>query len=258
MGGSDAMLAAQNITVRYGERVALQAVNLELTVGWTAIVGPNGAGKSTLLQVLAGLQKPDAGNVYLGQCALPSVSLAARAQQMAWLPQQGEYRPDMSVAECVALGRVAQQGIWAQVLPDDPMVKEALQRLEIADWRSRPLGALSGGERQRVFLARALATDAPILLLDEPTTHLDPQHQIAVVKLCQALAAAGKCVVTVLHDINLALQADQLVVMLDGQIHLKAPPSHPDLAKALASAFAGALTVTTNAERPYVLPNFLS
>ena len=239
-----ALLSTLNLRLRLGSTQALAGVTLALRPGWTAIVGPNGAGKSTLLRVLAGLQAPDAGNVSLNSRLLHEVPLREQARTVAWLAQQGDTSGELTVREVVHLGRLPQLGLFAApTAVDEALVQQAMAQTECAAWQHRRLDELSGGERQRVLLARALAVDAPVLLLDEPTTHLDPPHQIALLRLLQRQARAGRTVVSVLHDLSLALQADRLVVMDAGRIAADGGCDDPALHAALARVFGGALRV---------------
>jgi iron complex transport system ATP-binding protein len=249
-------LSARNISVALGSTQALQDVSLALQPGWTAIVGPNGAGKSTLLRVLAGLQRPDSGDVTLNGKPLAQWPPRERALQMAWLAQQGEASGELTVREVVHLGRLPRLGLFsAPTALDEARVDQALLDAECTPWQLRRLHELSGGERQRVLLARALAVDAPWLLLDEPTTHLDPPHQVALVRLVQRQVRAGVAVLSVLHDLSLALLADRLVVMDRGRI--AALGSRDDLAlhTALVNVFAGAIRIVRFESRWVAVPH---
>ena len=224
----------------------LRGVSLALPSGWTAIVGPNGGGKSTLLRVLAGLLLPQSGHVMLDGRALSAHSARERGRRIAWLAQHeaGEASGELTVRDVVQLGRLPHLGLFASPGPDDDAaVDAAMAATECRDWPCRRLHELSGGERQRVLLARALAVGAPVLLLDEPTTHLDPPHQVAVVRLLQRLAAAGTTVVSVLHDLPLALQADRLVVLHRGRVRAEGSAHASEVQAALVHVFGGALSI---------------
>ena len=216
-------LQAQQLGVTLGRgsdrRAVLQQLDLVIEAGrWTSIVGPNGAGKSTLLKALAGLL-PISGSVLLGGQPLTSVPLRTRARRMAWLGQNEAVGDDLRVYDVVMLGRLPHQSwLGTPDVRDHAAVAQALRATHAWDWRERTLGQLSGGERQRVLLARALAVDAELLLMDEPLANLDPPHQADWLALVQALVARGKTVVSVLHEITMALHADSLVVMQAGQI----------------------------------------
>jgi iron complex transport system ATP-binding protein len=230
-------------------------VTLAFAPGWTAIVGPNGAGKSTLLNALAGLLRPATGRVELAGRELAHWSGRERGRRLAWLSQQGEATGELTVREVVHLGRLPHLGLFAAPGPDDEAaVDEAIAATECAAWQHRRLHELSGGERQRALLARALATQAPVLLLDEPTTHLDPPHQVALVRLFQRLART-RTVVSVLHDLSLALQADHLVVMQAGRVRAVGPAGDARVHAVLQEVFGQALRIERMGERFVAMPN---
>jgi len=182
------------------------------------VVGPNGAGKSTLLKVLAGLL-PHSGEVQLLGQPLHRMPGRVRAQQLAWLGQNEFSGDDLTVQDVALLGRLPHQPwLGAPSTADFAAVEQALKATQAWDWRHRTLGQLSGGERQRVLLARALAVQAKVLLMDEPLANLDPPHQADWLAVVRALVAQGTTVVSVLHEITMALQADEMVVMAQGRI----------------------------------------
>ena len=210
---------AHFIRASLGNVQVLHGIDLALTVGrWTSIVGPNGAGKSTLLKVLAGLL-PHAGGVTLLGQPLTGLPGRVRAQQLAWLGQNEATGDDLTVYDVAMLGRLPHQPWLAPPsAADHAAVERALRATQAWDWRARALGQLSGGERQRVLLARALAVEAQVLLMDEPLANLDPPHQTDWLLMVRELVAAGNTVVSVLHEISLALQADEMVVMAQGRV----------------------------------------
>ena len=249
-------LQASHVSVALGSTQALRDVSLALPSGWTAIVGPNGAGKSTLLRALAGLQLPDAGEVRLNGRALAQVPARERAAQFAWLAQQGEVSGELTVRELVHLGRLPALGLFtAPTADDEARVDAAMRDAECSAWQQRRLHELSGGERQRVLLARALAVDAPWLLLDEPTTHLDPPHQVALVRLVQRQVRGGVTVVSVLHDLSLALLADRLVVMEGGRIRATGSRDDPALHAVLVDVFGAAIRIVRLESRWVAVPH---
>ena len=221
-GLESAALQAHGVSAQLGGVQVLHEVDLQLEPGrWTAIVGPNGAGKTTLLRVLAGLL------AYRGAVALLGRPLAdwparERAQRLAWLGQGGAAQlaaDDLLVHDVVMLARLPhQRWLAAPNAADRAAVERALRATQAWDWRARPLGELSGGERQRVLLARALAVEAQVLLMDEPLANLDPPHQADWIGNVRALAAEGRCVVSVLHELNAALASNALVVMAQGRV----------------------------------------
>jgi len=207
-----------------GGKTILGDCKLRLCGGWTAIVGPNGAGKSTLLKVLAGLL-PFEGRVELLGRELGSWPGRERARALAWLGQNEASTDELLAREVVMLGRLPHQAWLAPpTAADTQAVERAMLQTQCWEWRDRPLNQLSGGERQRVLLARALATESELLLMDEPLAHLDPPHQADWLALVRERAASGVTVVSVLHELNIALQADALLVMDAGRtVHLGAP-----------------------------------
>ena len=248
-------LEALGLTVRLGNATVLHEVSLAVPGGWTAIVGPNGAGKSTLLRCLAGLLVPQSGEVRLDARPLARHTPRERAQRIAWLAQQGEATGELTSREVVQLGRLPQLGLFAEPGPaDHALVRQAMTDAECEAWADRRLHELSGGERQRVLLARALAVDAPVLLLDEPTTHLDPPHQVALVRLFQRLARE-RTVVSVLHDLSLALQADHLVVMQAGRVRAVGDARDEKVHATLQEVFGHALRIQRVGERFVAIPH---
>lgn len=219
MTARHAALQGQGITVRFGATEVLHDVSVALPQGrWTSIVGPNGAGKSTLLKALAGLLPHD-GTVQLLGRPLAAWRGRERARQLAWLGQNEHGADDLTAYDVAMLGRLPHQP-WLSPpsAADHAAVERALRTTQAWDWRERSLGQLSGGERQRVLLARALAVQAEVLLMDEPLANLDPPHQVDWLLLVRELVAAGKTVVSVLHELSLALQADELVIMAAGRL----------------------------------------
>ena len=212
-------ISASQVSVRLGNVPILHGIDLALRAGrWTSIVGPNGAGKSTLLKALAGLL-PSAGQVQLLGRPLHAWPRRERARALSWLGQNESAADDLTVYDVAMLGRLPHQG-WMQPpsSADHAAVERALRTTQAWDWRARALGQLSGGERQRVLLARALAVQAQVLLMDEPLANLDPPHQADWLLLARALAARGTTVVSVLHELGFALHADDVVVLAGGRL----------------------------------------
>jgi len=250
-------LAAHALVLDLGRRRVIDGVSLALRRGeWTAIVGPNGAGKSTLLSLLAGLRAPDAGRVHLAGREIRAWPPRERAQRLAWLSQQGEADGDIGARDVVRLGRLPHHGLFGSPdAADEAAVDAAMAETECVGFANRRLSELSGGERQRVLLARALAVQAPVLLLDEPTTHLDAPHQRALVRGLRARARSGVAVAAVLHDLTLALVADRLVVMAGGRVQADGPPADPWVRDVLVQVFGHAFSVERiGSERWAALP----
>jgi iron complex transport system ATP-binding protein len=206
-GAPGPVLAGEGLTL--GRR--LRQVDLSLEPGrMVAVVGPNGAGKSTLLQVLAGLLKAH-GTVRWQGRELARIPFLERGRMLAWLGQEVHAEFAFPVREVVAQGRYA----WAD---DGRGVEEALAALDILHLRDRPITQLSGGERRRVFLARALATGAPLQLWDEPTASLDVRHGLEVLRLARSLAAQGSTLLVSLHELRTAFRFDQVLVLDQGAL----------------------------------------
>lgn len=232
-------ISAESISVNAKNRCILNRVDTAIFAGqWTAIVGPNGAGKSTLLRALAGLQPLAQGQVQLLGQPLAQWPRKAQARQLAWLGQ-GEAAPaDLSSYDVAMLGRLPYQNwLAAPSAADHAAVAQALQATQAWDWRDRPLGELSGGERQRVLLARALATQAPVLLMDEPLANLDPPHQSDWMATVRRHAALGGTVVSVLHELGVALQSDCLIILQAGQLVHHGPSDDAVTHAALEAVF---------------------
>ena len=232
-------ISAESISVNAKNRCILNRVDTAIFAGqWTAIVGPNGAGKSTLLRALAGLQPLAQGQVQLLGQPLAQWPRKAQARQLAWLGQ-GEAAPaDLSSYDVAMLGRLPHQNwLAAPSAADHAAVAQALQATQAWDWRDRPLGELSGGERQRVLLARALATQAPVLLMDEPLANLDPPHQSDWMATVRRHAAQGGTVVSVLHELGVALQSDCLIILQAGQLVHHGPSDDAVTRAALEAVF---------------------
>ena len=238
-------LSAHGLCVALGARRVLDAVRLDIFAGqWTAIVGPNGAGKSTLLAALAGLLPAQAGEVRVAGSPLRALRARERARRIAWLAQQGEAEGELPVQEVVRLGRLPHHGLLGGIDEEDERVVAAAMRETACEaFVGRRLSELSGGERQRVLLARALAVNAGVVLLDEPTAHLDAPHQHAVVRTLRRLARAGAAIVAVMHDPMLALAADRLIVLQAGSVRAAGSPEEQGVRDALGAVFAQAFSI---------------
>jgi iron complex transport system ATP-binding protein len=212
-------LQALNVYVSLNGQEVLHGIDLKIRAGhWTSIVGPNGAGKSTLLKALAGLLEYQ-GEAFLFDQPLAYLKAKYRSQQISWLGQNEVTSDDLNVWDVVMLGRLPYQD-WMAVpsAQDKQAVEAALQATQAWEWRQRRIGQLSAGEKQRVLLARAIAVQASLMLMDEPLTNLDPPHQVDWLEQVRYLTAQGKTVVSVLHEVGMALHADDMVVMQAGRI----------------------------------------
>jgi iron complex transport system ATP-binding protein len=250
-----AALQARGIGVALGGTPVLHGIDVALPAGrWTSIVGPNGAGKSTLLKALAGLL-PHSGQVQLQGRPLAQWRGRERARCLAWLGQGEAGADDLSVWDVAMLGRLPHQPwLAAPSDADRAAVERALRATQAWDWRLRPLGALSGGERQRVLLARLLAVEADVLLMDEPLANLDPPHQADWLLLVRELVARGKTVVSVLHEIGMALHADQLVVMAGGRLCHQGACDDPATHRAVEQVFGHRVAIHPLGDQWVALP----
>ncbi|MEM0129300.1 MAG: ABC transporter ATP-binding protein [Thermoplasmata archaeon] len=214
-------LSVEGLEVRYGPRVALSGVDLTVRPGEiVALAGPNGSGKTTLLRAILGLVPATQGSVRLHGRPTRELAPRERAREAAWVPQDESIRDDIPLRDYVLLGRFAHRGLLDPYTPDDyAIVRQRIEDAGLADREGDGIRTLSGGERQRATLARALAQEAPLLLLDEPTSHLDIGHQLDLLERVRALSRrTGVAVVAALHDLNLAGRfADRILVLSHGR-----------------------------------------
>ena len=216
-----AVLSARDVSVRLGGNPILKSVSFEARAGEVAgLIGPNGAGKSTLLRVLAGLLRPESGDVRIDDEPLRGLNSGQRARRIAFMPQHDATHPFTAI-ETVLMGRYAHLGRFElEGRQDRDIALSAMARTDTAQFEDRQLDRLSGGERQRVILARALAQQAGVILLDEPSASLDLRHRLAIMEtLREEVAARQVAVVVALHDVSLASRyCDRLTLMSDGRI----------------------------------------
>ncbi|MBS7807006.1 ABC transporter ATP-binding protein [Variovorax sp. PCZ-1] len=231
-------LRADSLRASIEKTLILPGISVQFTAGcWTSVVGPNGAGKSTLLKALCGLL-PSEGKIELLGQVLAQWDARERARQLAWLGQDSASVDELSVADVVMLGRLPHQS-WLSVPSEEDMsaVQWAMRSCEVHEWHARRVGELSAGERQRVLLARALAVRARVLVMDEPLTNLDVPHQAQWVQVMRGLVKQGITVISVLHELQVALMADEMLIMAHGHAqHLGACDS-PATHEALRQAF---------------------
>jgi iron complex transport system ATP-binding protein len=244
------MLKINKLRVAYGLHAVLSEVDLELAPGEVlGLIGPNGAGKTSLIRAISGVLKPSSGSIQLDGRDLSNISESERARLLAVVPQSTQLPPAFTVWECVALGRTPHLNWLGQLgTQDRAKVEWALEVSEMAALKERRAGELSGGEQQRILLARALAQDCPILLLDEPTAHLDLHHQVALLGLVARMAAEQKlAVLLAMHDLNLAaLYADRLALLVAGNIRAIGTPAEVLTTENLQIAYQVPLSVLVN------------
>lgn len=229
-------LAASNLEVRYGDRVAVRPTTLTLRPGeLVALVGPNGAGKSSLLKALAGLVAHDGAITWHGERLVGR----SRARTLAYLPQSPPIHWPLRVRDLVALGRLPHRAFGAAADETDARaVEHALSQADALGFAERPVDRLSVGERARVLLARALAVEAPALLVDEPVAMQDPHHQLRVMTTLRSYAGSQRLVIAVLHDLGLAARFCSRVLLMDsGAVVADGAPATALSAEAIRSHY---------------------
>ena len=222
----DAMVSLKALTGGYGGEPVLRGLTLDFPRREiTALVGPNGCGKSTLLRFCARLLEPDSGEITLDGRSLGAIPRRELARLVSILPQ-GRPVSGIPVYSLVSHGRFPYLGYPRRMSREDrDKVEEAMALAGVEEYRDRPVSELSGGQRQRVYFAMALAQDTPLVLLDEPATYLDLNHQLELMELIRLLRDRGKTVVAVLHDLPQAMEwADRLVVLEEGRLAGEGPP----------------------------------
>jgi iron complex transport system ATP-binding protein len=256
-------LAAVGLEVRYDTRAAVRPTTIALETGaLVALVGPNGAGKSTLLRALAGLVA-HGGAVTWRAAPLERLDPKTRARTIAYLPQDPPLHWPLAVREVVALGRLPHRAYGADCsAADDAAVLEAMRRTDTLGFAARSVHRLSAGERARVLLARALAVEAPVLLVDEPIAMLDPYHQLEVMRMLRAYATGGRdrrsaarLVVAVLHDLGLAARfCDRVLLMNGGVVVGDGPPDTTLCSSAIRTHYRVEPFIARHDDEPLIVP----
>jgi iron complex transport system ATP-binding protein len=238
------VIRIEDVAAELGGREVLRDVSLSVPAGeFLGFVGPNGAGKTTLLRVVNGLVEPTRGRVEVAGEPVAGRSARDLARRVATVPQETTLGFDFSVRDVVAMGRTPHQSRFAGTDETDrDAVERALDRTDTTGLADRPVGELSGGERQRVLLARALAQETPVLLLDEPTASLDINHQVATLSLVRDLAreptGEGRTAVAAIHDLDLAARfCDRLALVADGELAAVGTPREVLTAERLERAY---------------------
>ena len=253
-------LALENIWFSYGSSAVLQGLDLKVAPGeMVGLVGPNGTGKSTLLNIASRTLKPQQGRVLLGDVDVQEMSPRQKASRVSMVPQSPAVPNGFSCLEVVLMGRNPHLGLLQWEGPRDvEIVRHAMELTGTAEFASRPIASLSGGERQRVFIARALSQEAPLLLLDEPTAHLDIGYQPAVLDLIQQVRTeTGVSVLAAMHDISLAAQYCQRIAVLhQGAVYAVGTPEEVVTAEIVSQAFGAEVAISHHPVHgtPVVLP----
>ncbi len=245
-----AILDIRNLSAGYDDNFVIHGIDMKLEPGeFVAIIGPNGSGKSTLIRAALGLLHNTRGQVLIGSRNIEELGRREIAGQAAYVPQLMEPAFEFTVEDIVRMGRYSRQSRLGALSPrDKTAVDEALSLVGLAPLSSKRLGQLSGGEKQRVFIARALSQDTPLLLLDEPSLHLDINYQIEIYGLLKRLQREkGKAVLAAEHNINLAvLHADRLVLLKDGQVAETGPPEETIRAETIQRIFGAKVDIRKN------------
>lgn len=246
------MISWHDVSVIFGDRRVVGPVSLDVADGeWVGLIGPNGSGKSTLIKAAIGLVPHE------GSAGIDAFESRA-GLDLAWMPQRPHLPDEMSVANYVLLGRTPHIGyLGSESVHDLEAAALALERAGLAELADRRLDTLSGGEAQRAVLARALAQEAPVLLLDEPTSSLDIGHGLDVLEMIDRLRVAdGLTVVTAIHDLTLAGQfADRLVLLSEGLVTCEGTPSDVLTEERLRASYGHGIKVVHDSNGPIVIPS---
>jgi iron complex transport system ATP-binding protein len=249
------LFSVDDVGVAYGAAQVLQSVSLSLRAGeFVAVAGPNGAGKSTLLSVLAGLVTPSTGECRFMERGTKSWNRRDFARRVAIILQGSESNFSFTAEDVVYMGRMPHRSGLYETREDRRAVEEALEQTETTAFRHREFRTLSGGEKQRVLLASALAQEPEVLLLDEPSAHLDIYHQVQLYRLLHDLSRRGLLVVTVTHDLNIALRrVDRLVLMNRGRICADGSPAEVVRADLMEEVYSVPVEVHYgSSDRPWI------
>lgn len=216
---SSPLLSCQSLSCGYGSHRVLDGVEFDLEAGTIlALLGANGSGKSTLIKTLASLLAPLGGSVVASGTEIGRLRPRELAARLSYVPQNESAAFDYTVREVVLTGRFWKGSGMFESAEDITIAEQSMERTDCLRFADQPASQLSGGEHQRVLLARALAQESPVMLLDEPTAHLDPSHQVAVARLLAELASEGKAIIAAIHDLNWASVIADRAVLLDAGV----------------------------------------
>ncbi len=255
------MLKIENLSVFYGDREVLKNIGLEVKSGEVvALIGPNGAGKSTLIRTVSGVIPIRGGQVRVDGTDLTTLAPIQRARHISVVPQAVSLPPAFTVWETVLLGRTPYLNFLGQTSSkDEDLTRQCLEQVDMLHLAESRMNEISGGEQQRVLLARALAQDTPILLMDEPTAHLDLRHQLDLLKLITKQAREKNLTVLVaLHDLNLAsLFADRIAIIEEGHLCMAGSPKETLTTEILRSVYKVPVHIVQHPESdvPLILPS---
>ncbi len=254
---NDFIYKAENVTLLRHKREVLSDVSVAIKAGEvTGLIGPNSAGKSTLLEVLLGFLLPATGTVRLKDKLLSQWSAQDLARTVAYMSQQAFAHWPISVYDYVALGRIPYQRFGQKVGAQDLCsIEQALEKVDLECLRNRPVTELSGGELCRVSLARVLAVEAEVLLVDEPTAGLDPGHQLSIMQILQQEASRGKAVVIVIHDLSLAGRfCESLWLMNNGKVICTGEPCEVLTDRNLCDVYKVTAKIVKSRPKEIVMP----
>lgn len=247
----------EDVSFSYNNQPTLEDISLDIEPGTLlALVGPNGSGKTTLLNLISGLIRPRKGRIDLDGTPLDQFKPQALARKVAALEQEHPVGFDFTVQEVIQWGRIPHRGRFSRWTSHDAkVVQETMNTTHTAHLWQRSIQALSGGERQRVFLAMALAQEPQLLLLDEPTSHLDLKHQVEILALARQLTQGGLTVVMAIHDLNLAANyADQVAILHQGKLVKQGPPKTTLTEGVIASVWEVATEILKKENEIYIFP----
>jgi iron complex transport system ATP-binding protein len=242
-------LEVADLVLGYRGRAILEGISLEIRPGeLVGLIGPNGSGKSTLLRGISRTLKPTAGRVLVGGRDVLKLGRSELARMLAVVPQSPNLPDDFTALEIVLMGRSPHIGLLrAERSQDLAIVRRAMQATDTHELADRPVGELSGGERQRLIIARALAQEPSLLLLDEPTSHLDVHHQVQVMEILREQVGNGLAALAVFHDLNLAAQfCDRLLLLYQARIIAAGPPAEVITAENVARVYGPGIVVSSH------------